>query len=75
MLLAEKHRAVTHETIARALKSVAWPGRFERFALEGVRIVVDGAHNPAGAAHPLRGRLFVSHRKLAASAFGEGGAP
>ena len=50
MLLAEKHRAVTHETIARALKSVAWPGRFERFALEGVRIVVDGAHNPAGAA-------------------------
>lgn len=50
MLLAEKHRSVTHETIARALKSVAWPGRFERFALEGVRIVVDGAHNPAGAA-------------------------
>ena len=50
MLLAEKHSAVTHETIARALKSVAWPGRFERFALEGVRIVVDGAHNPAGAA-------------------------
>ena len=50
MLLAEKHRAVTHETIARALKSVAWLGRFERFALEGVRIVVDGAHNPAGAA-------------------------
>ena len=50
MLLAEKHRAVTHETIARALKSVAWPGRFERFTLEGVRIVVDGAHNPAGAA-------------------------
>ena len=48
MLLAEKHRAVTHETIARALKSVAWPGRFERFTLEGVRIVVDGAHNPAG---------------------------
>ena len=50
MLLAEKHSAVTHETIARALKSVAWPGRFERFELEGVRIVVDGAHNPAGAA-------------------------
>ena len=50
MLLAEKHRAVTHETIARALKSVTWPGRFERFTLEGVRIVVDGAHNPAGAA-------------------------
>ena len=50
MLLAEKHRAVTHETIARALKSVAWPGRVGRVTLEGVGLGGAGAPQPAGGA-------------------------
>lgn len=49
-LLAETHPAVTQETIAAALKYVAWPGRFERFLEGGKTVIVDGAHNPAGAA-------------------------
>ena len=49
-LLAGTHPSITHENIAAALRSAAWPGRFERFTLDGKRIILDGAHNPAGAA-------------------------
>lgn len=49
-LLSEANPSITGEKIAAALKSVAWPGRFERFVLKGMHVVVDGAHNPAGAA-------------------------
>ena len=35
-------------TIAPALREVTWPGRFQM--LEGGRLVLDGAHNPAAAA-------------------------
>jgi dihydrofolate synthase / folylpolyglutamate synthase len=37
---------VSHDTIARSLASVEWPGRFQVW---DQRIVIDGAHNPAGA--------------------------
>jgi dihydrofolate synthase/folylpolyglutamate synthase len=37
-----------HETARRrGLETVDWPGRFQR--LEGSRIILDGAHNPAAA--------------------------
>jgi dihydrofolate synthase/folylpolyglutamate synthase len=46
--LAAKENNISHETIRQGLKCVTWPGRFE---LAGVRplIIIDGAHNPAGA--------------------------
>ena len=49
-LLVKANPSITEETITAALRSVTWPGRFERFALEGTAVIVDGAHNPAGAA-------------------------
>jgi dihydrofolate synthase/folylpolyglutamate synthase len=38
--------AVDDQAIARGLASVDWPARFQRW---DERIVIDGAHNPAGA--------------------------
>ena len=49
-LLAAAHPSITQAAIAAALQEVKWPGRFERFTLTGTTVVVDGAHNPAGAA-------------------------
>jgi dihydrofolate synthase/folylpolyglutamate synthase len=37
---------VSDDAIIRGLAEVEWPGRFQRW---GDRIVIDGAHNPAGA--------------------------
>jgi dihydrofolate synthase/folylpolyglutamate synthase len=39
--------AVDEEAIARGLASVEWPARFQRW---DERTIIDGAHNPAGAA-------------------------
>lgn len=36
-------------TIAQGLAQTRWPGRLERIAFEGRRILLDGAHNPAAA--------------------------
>ena len=49
-LLAAAHPSITQAAIAAALQEVKWPGRFERFTLADTTVVVDGAHNPAGAA-------------------------
>jgi dihydrofolate synthase/folylpolyglutamate synthase len=38
------------EAIRESLESVEWPGRIERFHLDGIEIILDAAHNPAGAA-------------------------
>lgn len=38
---------IDEETVARGLSSVDWPARFQRW---DERTVIDGAHNPAGAA-------------------------
>ena len=37
------------EAIRSGLERVVWPGRLERFALEGRWLVLDAAHNPEGA--------------------------
>lgn len=39
-----------YEVVMHGLSSVRWPGRFERFEHGGHQIVLDGAHNPQGAA-------------------------
>ena len=39
-----------YEVVMHGLSSVRWPGRFERFEHAGRQIVLDGAHNPQGAA-------------------------
>lgn len=51
-LLANDDERIGFGTISEALSSVRWPGRFEIFSREGdgAKIIVDGAHNPAGVA-------------------------
>ena len=35
--------------IRAAVTDVAWPGRLEEFSFRGARVLLDAAHNPAGA--------------------------
>ena len=41
---------LNYEVVMHGLSSVRWPGRFEQFTYQGREIVLDGAHNPQGAA-------------------------
>ena len=51
-LLREVDRAglaVGDEAIRAGLRDVTWPGRLERFDYHGAEVLIDAAHNPAGA--------------------------
>lgn len=48
LLLGQGEESVTFETIRKGISLVQWPGRFERMDKGDTRIVIDGAHNPAG---------------------------
>jgi len=41
--------AVSAEAMRAGLMTASWPGRLERFVLDGGRVLIDAAHNPAGA--------------------------
>ena len=41
---------IEDDDIRRGLAGARWPGRFERLDVDGLMIVLDGAHNPDGAA-------------------------
>ncbi|BEU88639.1 folylpolyglutamate synthase/dihydrofolate synthase family protein [Selenomonas sp. TAMA-11512] len=47
-ILKQTNPSITKEAVAYALSIAEWPGRFERMAIGSQRILVDGAHNPAG---------------------------
>lgn len=53
--LAHQGVRVTDEAVRRGLTEAEWPGRLERFSRGGVDILLDAAHNPAGA------RALASH--------------
>ncbi len=40
---------ITEESLREGLKKTAWPGRMQRLIFEGRELLLDGAHNPAGA--------------------------
>jgi len=42
--------AMSYESVHYGLKNVSWPGRFEIFQHQGSQVILDGAHNPQGAA-------------------------
>jgi dihydrofolate synthase/folylpolyglutamate synthase len=50
LILANNDERITAENIHNALLTVSWQGRFEILELKGRKIIIDGAHNPAGAA-------------------------
>jgi dihydrofolate synthase/folylpolyglutamate synthase len=54
-LLNESGFRITREALVRGLRDVDWPARLELLDTEP-RVLLDGAHNPAGAAR-LRGYL------------------
>lgn len=41
---------LTDASIASALQHVNWPGRWQRFSVEGRRVIIDSSHNAEGAA-------------------------
>lgn len=47
-VLAQNDARVSMAAAAKAFARTAWPGRFERMDVDGQKIIVDGAHNPAG---------------------------
>ena len=47
--LSENENRITTNTIRLGLENVKWPGRFEILSTSPL-IIIDGAHNPAGAA-------------------------
>ncbi len=48
LLLSNGAKNVSVDTIKKGISLVQWPGRFERMDKGESRIVIDGAHNPAG---------------------------
>ncbi len=46
---AQTHIAVSADAIRAGLEDVAWPGRLEWRSWRGHDVLIDGAHNPAGA--------------------------
>lgn len=48
--LAEKGYALTVDSICQGLEQVHWPGRLELLEWHSKRVLLDGAHNPAGVA-------------------------
>ncbi len=48
-ILHNMDERIIRETVTAALSTVSWPGRFERFTLASQDIIIDGAHNAAGA--------------------------
>lgn len=47
-VLRAQNGRLTEAALREALRETVWPGRFEAMELGGVRIRMDGAHNPAG---------------------------
>ena len=49
---------ISDSTIAQGMGQTQWPGRMQWFIWQGHKILIDGAHNPAGA---IALRQFVDH--------------
>ena len=53
--ITQSGRPVSDRAITKGLTEAEWPARLERFVRDGVKILLDAAHNPAGA------RALASH--------------
>lgn len=67
-LLHNNDERIKPDAVCNAFSSVEWPGRFECMNLNDTKIIVDGAHNPAGAKvlresldmyYPEKNRVFM----------------
>lgn len=48
-LLADAGFPCDVSALREGITAASWPGRMETFSCNGVRVILDGAHNPAGA--------------------------
>jgi dihydrofolate synthase/folylpolyglutamate synthase len=46
--LSKMFQNISEGSIHEGLKKAKWPGRLEEFSFDGVRVILDGAHNPDG---------------------------
>ena len=53
-ILKMKGWKISRDSLARALRRVAWPGRFDWKIFRGVPVLLDGAHNPGAIRALLR---------------------
>ncbi len=67
-LLAQTDARISMEAASGAFARTTWPGRFERMDIGEQKIIVDGAHNPAGmkalrealdSTFPAESRVFL----------------
>jgi len=61
--------AVDRVAIEAGLREARWPGRLDLVALDGRSVLIDGAHNPAGA-KALASYLFEMHPERLPIVFG-----
>ncbi|SNB44660.1 folylpolyglutamate synthase/dihydrofolate synthase family protein [Geobacter sp. DSM 9736] len=52
------------EALRSGIEHASWPGRMELFLREGVRVLLDGAHNPAGAEALAESLTYIPRRRL-----------
>lgn len=68
-ILQQQGWKLSNETIATGIAKTQWPGRLQWVNWQGQRLLVDGAHNPAGA---IALRQFVdSHGDLPETNYGD----
>lgn len=63
-LLADMGLACGEPALREGIAAASWPGRMEKFCRNGVRIVLDGAHNPAGALALAGALAEIPRRRL-----------
>jgi dihydrofolate synthase / folylpolyglutamate synthase len=61
--------SVDREAVEAGLRDARWPGRLDLVAIDGRTVLVDGAHNPAGA-KALASYLFEVHPERLPIVFG-----
>ncbi|WNZ23132.1 bifunctional folylpolyglutamate synthase/dihydrofolate synthase [Leptolyngbya sp. NK1-12] len=49
-ILQQQGWQIDHQQIVQGMAKTQWPGRLQWFEWRGHRLLIDGAHNPAGAA-------------------------
>jgi dihydrofolate synthase/folylpolyglutamate synthase len=63
-LVSARGFAIRPEAIATSVEDVVWPARLETIRMSSVEVLLDGAHNPAGARTLADHVLDTHHRRV-----------
>jgi dihydrofolate synthase / folylpolyglutamate synthase len=64
LLASARGFELPQEAIATSVEDAVWPGRLETITMSSVEVLLDGAHNPAGARALADHVLDTHHRRL-----------